>query len=135
VPIAAALTAVATALYLPVDTAGGHVCRGHTLSTDDFVLIPTSTGLAIRAITNVADDAGEDYCHVTIAATGLALLISTKVFVVRAADVFDLTVGNTSITRDDLFAGFAGCPIVVSATSGDATDTSALVNMELREVV
>jgi len=134
VKLQADITAVATTLTVPVDTAGGHVVRGHTMTTNDFLLISTSSGLAIKAISNVADNAGEDYCTLTIVATGKALSEDTKLFVVRAADVFDLTVGNASIAKTEVCAGFAGCPLVISATSGDATDTVALVTMELIEV-
>lgn len=134
VPLAAAVTAVATTVKVPVDTAGGHVVRGHTLTTSDFLLIPTSSGLAVRAISNVADNAGEDYCTATIVATGKALTIYTKVFVVRATDVFSLTVGNGTASKKDFIAGNAGCPLVVSATSGDATDTVAGVSVEYLSV-
>lgn len=123
-------TSTATSLYLDVDTAAGHVVRGHTLTTNDFILVQSSTGLALRQFTAVTDDAGEDYCHVTVDTLTNAPEEGSKVWIIRAADVVDLTVGAASITRENLVSAPNSVPFVISATSGDATDTTVSANVE-----
>ena len=133
VGLAAALASDGVSAYLPVDVEAGHIINGHTLTTSDYLAIATSTGVDVREITGVSDDAGEDYCHATIAATGKTLLINTDVWVVRATDIIDLTVGNASIEKDfSWVAGNYACPLVVGATSGDATDTRVKVTVQYK---
>lgn len=132
VRLAAAATNVATDYYVPVDAAGGHVVSGLTVDTNDYLLLPGSSGWVIEAITAVTDDAGQDYCHLSVGTTsGKALTVRDEVFIVRAEMVHDVTIGVATIEKTTFpFAGNVGCPMVVSATSGDTSDTDVIVDFE-----
>ncbi len=102
--------------------------NGHTLTTSDFLLIETSAGLAIKAISGVSTT--NYVTTATIVATGKALAAGSKCWIVRAADVKSLTVGSGSISKLNLFAGEVGQPFVLSAKSGDATNTDVAATGE-----
>ena len=129
-----ALTAIATSLLLKVDVAAGHVIKGHTLTTNDFLLIQTSAGLALKAMSAVADVSASLWCDVTIVATGKALAVGYPVWVVRAVDIWSYTSGGTSrVTFADLLAGDPGCPIVVRSTSNGSNNCDVLTTVEYVE--
>jgi len=131
---AADATSVATTYYVPVDVAAGHVVNGHTLTTADYVLLPGADGWALRAVASVVDDAGQDYCHFTVATTsGKAVVTENPLYIIRSTMVHDLTVGVATIEKTNWFACDVGVPIVVSATSGDATDTIATITVEFED--
>ena len=139
VRLPAAVTAVDTTVKVPVDAAGGHIVKGHTLTSSDFLLIPVTAkypSYSIKAISKVADNAGEMYCTATIVATGLALDANTPVWVVRAADVETITVGAASIDKEGPVSAIGvGCPFCMGVASGDATVTTAVAVIEYQDAV
>ena len=131
VNIAAAATSVATDYYLTADVSGGHLVNGHTVSTNDFVLLPGSSGWVLEDITAVTDDAATFYISVGTT-SGLALTTSHKCYIVRAADVVNYVIGNAAVNwTDRRLAGDTGAPLVFSADSGDATDTDVTLTVQL----
>jgi hypothetical protein len=113
-------TALIVELDKPATTDTGYV-GGHLLSTSDFVLIPTSTGLQIRAISAVAATATNMYETLTIAAATTNLPEHTPVYIVRAADVVTIDVDSATITERDIVAGDPSMPLVLSAVAATST--------------
>jgi len=107
--------AAATTVRIPVDVAAGHVFKGHTLTTNDKLLVMTSTGWKLVAISVVTDVAGQMYCTVTISALGCDIAASTKSYIVRAADQIAgiPAVGAGSASVEDLLSGDSGTPLVM----------------------
>ena len=64
-----ALATAGTTLRIPVDVAGGHVFKGHTLASTDLLCLLTPTGWKVVSAT-YADNAGQTYCTATITAVG-----------------------------------------------------------------
>jgi hypothetical protein len=102
-----------------VDVAAGHVFKGHTLTTNDKLLVMTSTGWKLVAISVVTDVAAEKYCTVTIAALGCDIAASTKSYIVRAADQIAgiPAVGAGSATVEDLLSGDSGTPVIMEVVA------------------
>lgn len=110
-----ALGAAGTSVKIPVDVAGGHVFRGHTLATTDKLLVLTVTGWKVVAISAVTDVAGASYCTVTITALGEAVPANTKTYVVvPATDIVDglPAIGAAAVTVEDFISGDSGAPVV-----------------------
>ena len=60
-----ALATAVTTLRIPVDVAGGHVFKGHTLASSDLLCLLTPTGWKVVSAT-YADNAQQTYCTATI---------------------------------------------------------------------
>ena len=125
-----ALAANGTAVKVPVDAAGGHVFKGHTLASTDLLLLLTPTGWKIASAT-YADNSGQTYCTATITAVG-AIPANTRAYVlVPATDVVDglPAIGAAAVTVEDFVCGDAGAPILFDlvATTSKAVTGAALV--------
>lgn len=110
-----ALAAAGTAVKIPVDVAGGHVFRGHTLVTTDKLLVLTTSGWKLVAIAAVADVAAAAYCTATIVAVGEIIPANTKAYVlVPATDVIDglPAIGASAVTVEDFISGDSGAPLL-----------------------
>ena len=107
--------AAATTVRIPVDVAAGHVFKGHTLTTNDKLLVMTSTGWRLVAISVVTDVVGQMYCTVTISALGCDIAAGTKSYIVRAADQIAgiPAVGAGSASVEDLLSGDSGTPLLM----------------------
>lgn len=123
-----------TTIYLPVDVAGGHVFKGHTLTTSDYVLVADSGGLKLRVIASVVDDSAKLYCHITVAALASAPAAGQKIWIVRAADIDTYVSGGTSrVEFTDRVAGNVGAPLAISCTSNGSNNNIATANVEYVE--
>lgn len=125
-----ALATDGTAVKVPVDVAGGHVFKGHTLASTDLLLLLTPTGWKI-ASASFADNAGKLYCTATITAVG-AIPAKTRAYIlVPAHDVVDglPAIGNAAVTVEDFISGDAGAPILFDlvATTSKAVTAAAFV--------
>lgn len=125
-----ALAANGTALRVPVDVAGGHVFKGHSLASTDLLCLLTPTGWKIVSAT-YADVTGQSYCTATITAVG-AIPANTVCYVVvpatdRLAGV--PVIGDAQVSVEDLLSGDTGVPVVfdIVATSAKVTAAAALV--------
>lgn len=125
-----ALATAGTAVKVPVDVAGGHVFKGHTLASTDLLLLLTPSGWKIASAT-FADKANEMYCTATISAVG-AIPANTRAYIlVPATDVIDglPAIGNAAVTVEDFVSGDSGAPILFDlvATTSKAVTGAALV--------
>lgn len=125
-----ALATAGTAVKIPVDVAGGHVFKGHTLAATDLLLLASPDGWKVASI-SVADNADKMYCTATITAVG-AIPANTRAYVlVPAADVVDglPAIGNAAVTVEDFICGDAGAPLLFSlvATTSKSVTGAALV--------
>lgn len=134
-------------VYVPVDVTAGHIVRGHTVTSSDFLLVPTRgpysagppvsygkfLGWTLKPITVVTDVAGNDYCKLTfVGGVGYAFPVGTQVFIVRAADVITL-IGHTgagSVERLNYAAGEPGCPLVVSSVSFGSNNCTNMMTVQ-----
>lgn len=125
-----------TTIKVAVDVAAGHIVKGHTVTQDtDFLLAMTSAGVELRVITTVADDAGEDYCTLTIAELDMDLPVGTKVWIVRPADILAYVSGGTAVvTLADFCDGHPNMPICVSAISAGDNNQDVSVSVEYQRV-
>ena len=126
------LLAAGTALKVPVDVAAGHVFKGHTLTTNDKVLVMAGGGWKMLSISNVAEVSGQMYCTLTVGAPGADIVANTKAYIVRAADkIAGIPVlGAAEVSVPDLLSGDSGAPIImelVAATSNKTTVGCAFV--------
>jgi len=102
-----------TKVKIPVDEAGGHKFKGHTLTENDKLLLLTPTGWKVVGA-SYADVSGKDYCEATITAVG-AIAANTRAYVVvPAKDVIDglPAIGNAAVTVEDFVSGDPGAPVV-----------------------
>jgi hypothetical protein len=127
-----ALAADGTTVKIPVDTAGGHVFRGHTLASTDKLLLLTANGWQLVSATYV-NAAGETYCNATITAVGSAIPANTRAYVVvPATDVLDGVppVGAAAVTVEDLVSGDTGAPILFELVATSAKQVTAAAFVE-----
>ena len=127
-----ALAAAATSVKIPVDVAGGHVFRGHTLTTTDKLLVLLTSGWTLVTITAVTNVASADYCTATIDALGEVVPVNTKTYVlVPATDVVDglPAIGNAAVTVEDFISGDSGAPLLyaINAAADKSTVAAAFV--------
>ncbi len=127
-----ALAANGTTVKVPVDVAGGHVVKGHTLTTSDKLLLLTGTGWKVVAISAVADVSEAGYCAATISAVGAVIPANTQAYVVRAADIVAglPAIGSGSVVVDDFICGDLGAPLVFSVVSASGKTTAAAAFVE-----
>lgn len=126
-----ALATAGTAVKVPVDVAGGHVFKGHTLAATDLLLLLTPTGWKIATAT-FADNADQLYCTATITAVG-AIPAKTKAYIlVPATDVIDTLppIGNASTTVEDFIAGDTGAPVLFDLVATTSKKTIAAAHVE-----
>jgi len=126
------LLAAGTALKVPVDVVAGHVFKGHTITTNDKVLVMASRGWKMLSISVVTDVPPKMYCTLTVGAPGADISANTKAYIVRAADkIAGIPVlGASEASVPDLLSGDAGAPVVmelVAATSNKTTIGCAFV--------
>ena len=115
-------------IYLDADVSAGHVFNGHTMTTNDYLILQSSTGLALRKVASVTDDAAA--MLLTVATVTNAPDQKGPLWVVRAADIYDVTIGNASVATEALSAQDAGTPVCIGVTSGDTTDVTGVVTIE-----
>ncbi len=113
-------------INVPVDVAGGHVVKGHTLTTNDKILLPTSAGWKLLAISKVENVSGKMYCACTVAAVGADIPANTKAYILRAADKVSgvPAIGAAQVTVEDLLSGDSGAPVIAELVA--TTNKSAL---------
>lgn len=125
-----ALATAGTAVKIPVDVAGGHVFKGHTLAATDLLMLLTPTGWKVVTI-SVADAADKMYCTATITAVGAIPANTLAYVIVPATDVVDglPAIGNAAVTVEDFICGDTGAPILFDlvATTSKAVTAAALV--------
>lgn len=120
-----------THLFVDVDVASGHVIKGHTLTSNDFLVAVTGTGPILIDITTVTDVSGKTYVDLTVPTLGAACVAGDKVYVVRAADVTSYANGGTSMyTYQDFIAGNIGMPLVIGQASAGSNDCSSTFTVE-----
>ncbi len=126
------IEAADTTVNVPVDAAGGHVFKGHTLTTGDKLLVPTSAGWKVVVISNVANVAGEMYCALTVTAIGSDIAANTKAYVLRASDqIANIpAIGSASVTVEDLLSGDSGAPIILELVATTSKSTLGCVFVE-----
>ena len=126
----AALAAAGTTLRIPVDVAGGHVFKGHTLASTDLLCLLTPSGWKIVSAT-FADNAQQTYCTATITAVGAIPVNTVCYVVVPATDKIAgvPVIGAAQVSVEDLLSGDTGVPVVfdIVATSAKVTTAAALV--------
>ena len=125
-----ALGTSGTTLRIPVDVAGGHVFKGHTLASTDLLCLLTPTGWKIVSAT-YADNSGQTYCTATITAVGAIPVNTVCYVVVPATDKIAgvPVIGAAQVSVEDLLSGDTGVPVVfdIVAASGKVTSAAALV--------
>lgn len=122
-----ALGAAGTSVKVPVDVAGGHVFHGHTLTNTSKLMLLTSAGWQLVAVSAVADVADKPYCTATITAVGVAIPSNTRAYVVRPGDAIDglPAIGAASVTVEDFISGDAGAPVLFELVSAANKTTIA----------
>ena len=125
-----ALATAGTTLRIPVDVAGGHVFKGHTLGSTDLLCLLTPTGWKVVSAT-YADNAQQTYCTATITAVGAIPANTVCYVVVPATDKIAgvPVIGAAQVSVEDLLSGDTGVPVIfdIVATSAKVTTAAALV--------
>ena len=127
-----ALAAAGTTVKIPVDVAGGHVFKGHTLVSIDKLLLLTSNGWQLVSAT-FANAADQMYCNATITAVGSAIPANTRAYVVvPAGDVLDGVppIGAAAVTVEDLVSGDTGAPILFELVAAASKQLTAAAFVE-----
>lgn len=117
-------TQSATHLFVDVDVVAGHVIKGHTMTTSDYVIVANGTSLVLRKPSGVADVPSKLYCDLTVPTMSTAAVAGSKVWIVRAADIVSYTDGAAAaaVRNFEYFAaGNVDCPIAIGAISGSTT--------------
>ena len=125
-----ALGTSGTTLRIPVDVAGGHVFKGHTLASTDLLCLLTPTGWKVVSAT-YADNSGQTYCTATITAVGAIPVNTVCYVVVPATDKIAgvPVIGAAQVSIEYLLSGDTGVPVIfdIVATSAKVTSAAALV--------
>jgi len=126
-----ALEAAGTAVRIPVDAAGGHVFKGHTLVSTDLLCLLTPNGWKIVPAT-YADNAQQTYCTATITAVGAIPANTVCYVVVPATDKIAgvPVIGAAQVSVEDLLSGDTGAPVVFDIVAASAKVTSAAALVE-----
>jgi len=126
-----ALGATATKVKVPVDVAGGHKFKGHTLTANDKLLLLTSDGWKVVGA-QYSDVEGEPYCEATITAVG-AIPANTRAYIlVPGKDVVDglPAIGNAAVTVEDFISGDAGAPVLFDLVAAASKSLTAAALVE-----
>ncbi|NLL35881.1 MAG: hypothetical protein GX257_11345 [Clostridiales bacterium] len=126
-----ALDATATKVKIPVDVAGGHKFKGHTLTQADKLLLLTPTGWKVVGA-QYANVAGKPYCEATITAVG-AIPAKTRAYIlVPSHDVVDglPAIGNAAVTVEDFISGDAGAPLLFDLVAAENKSVTAAAFVE-----
>jgi len=127
--VSAAALINAVLISLDADDTGTKV-GGVVVTTSDFVIVQLDTGgYQLFDILSVAADAGNDEIDIGVTAfgggTGLdaAVAADNVAYIVFAADVGLVDVGNASISLEDAFSGRRGHPfgITIGESGGGTT--------------
>jgi len=126
-----ALGATATKVKVPVDVAGGHKFKGHTLTANDKLLLLTSDGWKVVGA-QYSDVEGEPYCEATITAVG-AIPANTRAYIlVPGNGVVDglPAIGNAAVTVEDFISGDAGAPVLFDLVAAASKSLTAAALVE-----
>lgn len=120
-----------TKVKIPVDVAGGHKFKGHTLTANDKLLLLTPTGWKVVGA-SYADVGGKPYCEATITAVG-AIAANTRAYIlVPGKDVVDglPAIGNAAVTVEDFISGDAGAPVLFDLVAAASKSVTAAALVE-----